>query len=174
MTGNRDASARTPPAAEVELLARAFTEALSACGVPPTLFSDRSDGTAQRESFRRYLHSTLDPIAKLISAELSTKLETEVDVDLSAIHAADVQGRARGRGAPSPARTAVHDARGRGAARGAGGRRMKGICLTPGCGKAHHANGLCHRCDTRAYRARNRPPRADRGGLNPDQLRRLG
>ena len=27
----------TPPAAEVELLARAFTEALSACGVPPTL-----------------------------------------------------------------------------------------------------------------------------------------
>ena len=45
--------------------------------------------------------------------------------------------------------------------------------MTPGCGKAHHANGLCHRCNTNAYRARNRPPRADRG-LNPDQRRRLG
>ena len=85
----------TPPAAEVELLARAFTESLGACGVPPALFSERSDGTAQRESFRRYLHSTLDPMARLISAELSEKLEVDVDVDLSAIHAADVQGRAR-------------------------------------------------------------------------------
>ena len=76
-------------------MARAHAEVLGACGVPPTLFSERSDGTAQRESFRRYLHSTLDPLARLIAAELSTKLETEVDVDLSAIHAADVQGRAR-------------------------------------------------------------------------------
>ena len=37
----------------------------------------------------------MDPIAKLISAELTEKLETEVDIDLSAIHAADVQGRSR-------------------------------------------------------------------------------
>ena len=83
------------PEAEVQLLARAFVEVLSACGVPPALFSERSDGTAQRESFRRYLHSTLDSTAKVIAAELSTKLGTEVDIDLSAIHAADVQGRAR-------------------------------------------------------------------------------
>ena len=84
-----------PPEAEVSLLARAHAEVLGACGVPPTLFSERSDGTAQRESFRRYLHSTLDPLAKLIAAELTEKLESEVDIDLSAIHAADVQGRAR-------------------------------------------------------------------------------
>ena len=85
----------TPPEAEVTLLARAFQEVVAACGVPPALFAERSDGTAQRESLRRYLHTFLDPIGKLIEAELSEKLDTEIDIDLSAIHAADVQGRAR-------------------------------------------------------------------------------
>ncbi len=84
-----------PPAAEVELMHRAFVEVLAACGVPPSLFGERSDGTAQRESFRRYQHSSLAPLAKLIAAELSTKLEAEVEIDLTAIHAADIMGKAR-------------------------------------------------------------------------------
>ncbi len=46
------------------------------------------------------------------------------------------------------------------------------LCLTPDCGGAYHARGKCNRCWMTEYRARNRPPHAERG-LNPDQLRRL-
>ena len=34
-------------------------DVLAACGVPPTLFVANSDGTAQREAFRRFMHSSL-------------------------------------------------------------------------------------------------------------------
>ena len=83
-----------PPAAEVTLLERAFLEVLAACGVPPALFGD-GDGTAQRESFRRFLHATLDPLAKLIAAELSDKLEAAITLNLDGLFAADLAGRAR-------------------------------------------------------------------------------
>ena len=83
-----------PPAAEVELLARSFVEVLSACGVPPGLFG-REDGAGQRESFRRYMHSSLEPIARLIAQELSEKFETPIRIDLSRIFASDLAGRAR-------------------------------------------------------------------------------
>ena len=82
------------PAAEVELLARAFVEVLSACGVPPGLFG-REDGAGQRESFRRYMHSSLEPIARLIAQELSEKLEAPIVINLDRIFASDLSGRAR-------------------------------------------------------------------------------
>ena len=69
---------------------------LSACGVPPTLFVANSDGTAQREAFRRFLHSSLKPMARLIETEARSKLDAPgLTLDLSEIHAADVAGRAR-------------------------------------------------------------------------------
>ena len=69
---------------------------LAACGVPPTLFVANSDGTAQRESFRRFLHSSLRPVARIMEAELRLKLNApSLALDLSELHAADVAGRAR-------------------------------------------------------------------------------
>ena len=69
---------------------------LAASGVPPTLFVANSDGTAQREAFRRFLHSSLRPVAKLIEDEARLKLDApNLTLDLSEIHAADVAGRAR-------------------------------------------------------------------------------
>ena len=35
------------------------------------------------------------PVAKMVAQELSEKLETAVSLDLSALHASDIQGRAR-------------------------------------------------------------------------------
>ena len=35
-------------------MGRGFVEVLGACGVPPGLFIERADGTAQRESYRRF------------------------------------------------------------------------------------------------------------------------
>ena len=53
-----------PPAAEVELLGVSTVEVLAACGVPASLFV-ASEGTAQRESFRRLLHSTVQPLGRI-------------------------------------------------------------------------------------------------------------
>ena len=84
-----------PPAAEVELLNASTVEVLNACGVPPSLFSLRGDGTAQRESFRRLLHSTIQPLARILAAELSEKLESPIGLNFDALFAADLSGRAR-------------------------------------------------------------------------------
>ena len=71
-------------------------DVLGACGVPPTLFVANSDGTAQRESFRRFLHGSLRPLARIMEAELRSKLDApHLALDLSELHAADVAGRAR-------------------------------------------------------------------------------
>ena len=71
-------------------------DVLSACGVPPTLFVANSDGTAQRESYRRFLHTALRPMARIMEAELRAKLDApDLALDLSPLAAADVAGRAR-------------------------------------------------------------------------------
>ena len=71
-------------------------DVLAACGVPPTLFVANSDGTAQREAFRRFMHSSLTPLARLMEAELRAKLDApDLELDLNAIHAADTAGRSR-------------------------------------------------------------------------------
>ena len=84
-----------PPASEVELLGVATVEVLNACGVPPSLFSIRGDGTAQRESFRRLLHSTIQPLGRLVAVELSEKFEAEIGLSFDSLFAADLSGRAR-------------------------------------------------------------------------------
>ena len=83
-----------PPAAEVELLTAASLEVYGACGVPAALFQS-GEGTAQREAFRRLMHSTIQPLGKLVSAELSEKLEADVRLSFDGLFAADLSGRAR-------------------------------------------------------------------------------
>ena len=84
-----------PPTAEVELLSRAFVEVASACGCPAVLFGESGDGTARREAFRQFMHSTLEPVARLIAEELSTKLAAPIALNLDRLFAADLAGRAR-------------------------------------------------------------------------------
>ena len=62
--------------------------------MPPALFID-ADGTAQRESMRRYFSLTVEPLAGLLSAELSVKLEVDISLGFSGRFAADLSGRAR-------------------------------------------------------------------------------
>ena len=50
---------------------------LSACGYPPSLGID-ADGTSQREGLRRWHLGTVMPLARLLEAELSRKLEAEI------------------------------------------------------------------------------------------------
>lgn len=82
-----------PPRAEVELLTRAGLEVAAACGCSG-LFNASTD-TAARESYRRWLHGTVAPLGRLVSAELSTKMEADISLNFDSLMAADVQGRAR-------------------------------------------------------------------------------
>ena len=56
----------------------------------------RSDGTLAREEYRRFLHSTIQPVGAVIAGELAAKLDTpELAFDFAALGAADIQGRVR-------------------------------------------------------------------------------
>lgn len=68
---------------------------LAALGVPPPLLQDNSDGTAQRESWRRFLHGTIQPVANIVAEELSIKLDEEVRIGFDELFASDLSGRAR-------------------------------------------------------------------------------
>ena len=81
------------PAAMVELARDAFTRTLAACGTPPDLFQP-ADGTAQREALRRWHMGTVEPLAGLLAAELSAKLETPVRLRFDR-YPLDLAGRAQ-------------------------------------------------------------------------------
>ena len=82
-----------PPRAEVELFTRSGLEVVNACGCAG-LF-DSTAANAAREAFRRFLHATVAPLGRIVSHELSEKLEDDVTLNFDALMAADVQGRAR-------------------------------------------------------------------------------
>ena len=83
-----------PPAALVTQEERASMEVYAACGVPPALFAV-GEGTAQRERYRRFLHGTVAPLARIVAAELSAKLDGDVVLNFDSLFAADLSGRAR-------------------------------------------------------------------------------
>lgn len=80
------------PAALVELARDAFARTLAAAGTPPDLFQP-ADGTAQREAVRRWHLGTVLPLARLLEAELSAKLETPIRLAFDG-YAMDLQARA--------------------------------------------------------------------------------
>ena len=83
-----------PPDSMAKVREGAFNAVLAACGTPPALFDD-SDGTSQRESFRRYLTTVVQPLAKLLERELAEKLDApDVGLSFDGLYAHDLQGRA--------------------------------------------------------------------------------
>ena len=83
-----------PPASLVSLEERVALEAYSASGVPPSLFLD-GDGIGRGETYRRLLHLTVVPLARIVEAELSEKLDGEVRLSFDSLFAADLSGWAR-------------------------------------------------------------------------------
>ena len=86
-----------PPAVLPTLRSDAALSVLGACGVPPSLASTvSSDGTAQRESWRRFLHGSVQPLALLIAEELGEKLDVpDLSLSFDSLMASDLSGRAR-------------------------------------------------------------------------------
>ena len=83
------------PDALVKLHELATREVLAACGIPPVLFASNPNGTAGREAWRQLLFATVAPLGKLIVAELSAKLETDIGLSWDELRASDIAGRAR-------------------------------------------------------------------------------
>ena len=65
-----------------------------ACGIPTALVSN-SDGTAAREGFRRFLTTTIRPVARIIETELRRKLDPAAELRFSELAASDITGKAR-------------------------------------------------------------------------------
>ena len=63
-----------------------------ACGVPRALI-DSADGTAAREGWRRFVMGAVEPLARIIEAEIETKLESRVRFNFRSAWAHDLQGR---------------------------------------------------------------------------------
>ena len=82
------------PASVVELRKDGYMQMLSAAGVPPGIFA-AEEATGLREALRQFLHTTISPLARILETEASEKLGVPVVFDFTALHASDVQGRAR-------------------------------------------------------------------------------
>ena len=67
----------------------------AACNVPAVLLAMKSEGTSQREGLRRFAHLGLEPMARLIEAEITLKLDEPVRIDFSPLMASDLAGKAR-------------------------------------------------------------------------------
>ncbi len=66
---------------------------VTACGVPVSLVND-GDGTGQRESWRRFVMGSCEPLSARIAEELSRKLDlASLDFDFGSLWAHDVVGR---------------------------------------------------------------------------------
>ncbi len=81
------------PAAMVELARDSFARTLAACGCSPALFDD-SDGTSKREALRQWHMGTVQPLARMLEAELAAKLEAPIRLAFDS-YPLDLAGRAQ-------------------------------------------------------------------------------
>ena len=81
-----------PTTTTAQIQKAAFEAVLAACGTPPSLFLD-ADGTAARESLRRWHLNLVLPLARLVEDELSRKLEADVGLTFDS-YALDMVSRA--------------------------------------------------------------------------------
>ena len=84
-----------PPIGLVDLASQATREVLAAVGIPPALFAPSPNGAASREAWRQLLFGVLAPLGRMVSSELSAKLEADVSLDWHELRASDLAGRAR-------------------------------------------------------------------------------
>ena len=84
-----------PPESLEGLYESLSRQILAAAGVSSALLGN-SNGTYARESFRQFLHSTIQPVAAIAAVELSDKLDVpDLSFDFSDLMASDISGRAR-------------------------------------------------------------------------------
>ena len=84
-----------PPASLATLRTDSAMAVLAACGVSSDLFV-HGDAAGQRESWRRFLHGSVQPLGDLLAAELGDKLDVPgLRLTFDRLMASDLSGRAR-------------------------------------------------------------------------------
>ncbi len=83
-----------PPESLIGLRADVFSHVLAATGVPVSLFL-AGEGGGHRESWRRFLHGSVQPLGDIVAEEFGKKLELDVQFSFDRLFASDIQGRAR-------------------------------------------------------------------------------
>ena len=86
-----------PPQTLVQFRKDVERDVLNTCLIPPALL-DTADGTSQRESYRRFVVMSVEPVLRRLSSELEMKLEispAEAAFDVHALHGHDIAGRAK-------------------------------------------------------------------------------
>ena len=84
-----------PPDTLDPLRSSAAHHILAACGVPIELVTS-GQGTASREAYRRFLHSSVAPVAELVMQELADKLnDPGLRLSFDRLMASDISGKAR-------------------------------------------------------------------------------
>ena len=84
-----------PPASLATLRTDSAMAVLAACGVSSDLFV-HGDAAGQRESWRRFLHGSVQPLGDLLAAELADKLDVPgLRLTFDRLMASDLSGRAR-------------------------------------------------------------------------------
>ena len=66
-----------------------FATVLAACGCSAAMSND-SDGTSKREAQQVFLHGTVRPLGRVLAAELSAKLETEIGLNFDQLYMHDL------------------------------------------------------------------------------------
>ena len=85
-----------PPEALGKLRSDVKADIFGAYGIPSSI---HGTGGSARESYRQFLSSTIQPLAKLVVEELADKLDTPtLAFDFTELRAADIAGRARAYG----------------------------------------------------------------------------
>ena len=82
------------PASSIQLWEAAMLAVMAALGVPPSLYT--SQGAALRESYRHLFGSLMEPLGKLIEAELSEKLDEEITIRWPERLKSDISAMSRG------------------------------------------------------------------------------
>ena len=101
-----------PPAALAGLHDASAVAVLAACGVDPVLAGlTKGDGTLAREVYRRFERMTLQPLARIVEAELAAKLDAPgLTLDFRSLRSSDFAGIARGLKAMVEAGVSLPDA----------------------------------------------------------------
>ena len=84
-----------PSEGHLTLRREAALELIEAAGVPAVLADPRAQAQGQREGFRRFVHATIEPMARIVEAELTAKTGLACDLNFASLFAADLAGRGR-------------------------------------------------------------------------------
>ena len=82
-----------PPRDLVELRSRVCVDIGASCGIPRALLDSTASGQAARESWRQFVSTSIDGLARRIEAQILTQLGVEIAIDTSPLGGRDLAAR---------------------------------------------------------------------------------